>query len=711
MSGPDTWWTRTVALFTEIGGMLFIAFVVLATCLILGGTEQGRDLLLSIVTDKNPPWRIGLVLSLGFLGFQAWYWSRWIVVDAYGSDRGAWEPQWLLEGGPRALGLTPLLMVTGMLLALWDSSPTAVWLALATLAMVALLFLFTLFRPRPDPDVAPTTLRERVARRAGAAWFRSGVVLALAALVIVLIDPVAPPQAIGPAAVVFLSAALLIPVFAWMVRWGARRGWPVLLPLVLAALLFSPFLESQHTVGRRAFGKPARFEVGDRPDLKTAYAAWRAQWPADVPPPDPVFIAVEGGASRAGYWTAEVLGRLEAETDGALSSRVFAISAISGGNVGALGYVGLLKERPDLEPRALHEKLTDFAGEDFLSPALAGMLFPDLLQRVIPIPLLPDRAEALERAWERAWKRHCGRSCPDTFRESFLSLWRGGSPGWRPLVFVGGASQETGRRILTTPVALREGDVDAMDFQATFAKDVAVSTALHNSARFPWISPAGTLPPAVCGTGRERVERAHRLGHIVDGGYFDGSGVEVIRELAEEIVHGVGRNDDLQPIFIFIAYTDKTGLAARSGFEDVPARPSNIANDVVAPIVGGLSVRGAHQGHLRRALAEEIADPRPPLAGRCYRLLLCKDPETKFKVAMNWALSRRAESYARTALGRTPARPDGRDAFSIVDPCGNEGRIADLRERLVGHGGHSRGGFDCGVPPPAPTPQSVARAP
>ena len=44
-----------------------------------------------------------------------------------------------------------------------------------------------------------------------------------------------------------------------------------------------------------------------------------------------------------------------------------------------------------------------FAGDDVLGGALTGMLFPDLLQRFLPVTFLPDRAETLERSWEDAW--------------------------------------------------------------------------------------------------------------------------------------------------------------------------------------------------------------------------------------------------------------------------------------------------------------------
>ena len=63
-----------------------------------------------------------------------------------------------------------------------------------------------------------------------------------------------------------------------------------------------------------------------------------------------VLIAVQGGASRAGYWTAVALSSLrEAAKAKAvdIDSHIFAISSVSGGSVGAVGYAAMLKTARD----------------------------------------------------------------------------------------------------------------------------------------------------------------------------------------------------------------------------------------------------------------------------------------------------------------------------------------------------------------------------
>ena len=127
---------------------------------------------------------------------------------------------------------------------------------------------------------------------------------------------------------------------------------------------------------------------------------------------------------RAAYWTALVLGEIE---DRARDRRldfgrhVFAISGVSGGSLGAAVYASLLRNRADSRLRAdrmpharrqvgIRERAERILARDFLSPTVAVMLFPDLLQQLVPIGFLNDRAVAIERPWEAAWDDVRGRA-------------------------------------------------------------------------------------------------------------------------------------------------------------------------------------------------------------------------------------------------------------------------------------------------------------
>src|SRR5262249_3600925 len=197
-------------------------------------------------------------------------------------------------------------------------------------------------------------------------------------------------------------------------------------------------------------------------------------------------------------------------------------------------------------------------GQDLLSPAVAGMLFPDGLQRFLPTlgPLhFPDRAWALERGWERAWRRamsNVNRPASNRFADSFSTLWGDEyrQPkkvnAWLPSLFLNGTSVEGGCRIITSDLRIFPGQpgkagqfpqsedaFNKLSFRPDDPKDpithtweisgdIPLSTAADMSTRFPVMSPAGLFPDRT---------------HVVDGGYFDNSGAatawDMIRSLKQ----------------------------------------------------------------------------------------------------------------------------------------------------------------------------------
>ena len=75
-----------------------------------------------------------------------------------------------------------------------------------------------------------------------------------------------------------------------------------------------------------------------------------------------------------------------------------------------------------------------------------------------------------------------------------------------------------------------------------------ISTAVHNTARFPFLSPAGALSPS----------RAQ----VIDGGYFENEGLLTAWELAQHLRRSGGKQADgtdaVQPILIQATFnTDK----------------------------------------------------------------------------------------------------------------------------------------------------------
>ncbi len=415
----------------------------------------------------------------------------------------------------------------------------------------------------------------------------------------------------------------------------------------------------------------------DRLSLPGAFDLWQKQQPPGRKK-TMALVAVQGGASRAGYWTAAALAKLReaAKAKGVdLDPHIFAISTVSGGSVGAVGYVASLKAWPDAPDFNL--RLLRFAGADGLGAAMTGFLFPDLLQRFVPVALLPDRAEALERSWEASWSVIDPKSgSAGLMSDPFLGLAPKSGEPWRPILIVQGASENSGRRVLTSGVAFNCDEIDADDFLTSSGHDVAASTAILNGARFPLISPGGTFPNYQRPAGRCKKDDATKTtDHILDGGYFDNAGAETLREMMRAIraLPG-GSADQLDIVFVLIGYRDPNAAKPT---------PALAFNDVFAPLFGLYASMAAHENHLAREMKLEgqpIGTDGDPYESRktdsdldYEALVLCKgqievDGALRdYEPPMDWTLSGEAKRYIEDSLIPTKPACKAKDNAETID--------------------------------------------
>ena len=314
--------------------------------------------------------------------------------------------------------------------------------------------------------------------------------------------------------------------------------------------------------------------------------------------PRPIIIAAAGGASRAGFFTASVIGELlDKASDHNLDAdkvrdRLFAISSVSGSSVAAVMTVTALAaarkdtKAPCLAPSAKEaapfslwygDKIENWRGcleslmsGDSLTPTFIGLGFHD----VIPFGPWVDRAVMIERSWERVFadaiKKGVGRGvrlhCPADLECPFRSL-QPDSDFWLPLLILNGVSVGSGDRVVTTLLdrtyhatgKCRSGDeanncplfsetwffhdllrqpTQSTNWRAKIQRvlksyslagkvpnDIRLSTAAHNSARFPAVSPPGSI----------RNQEHNVVDRIVDGGYLENYGVLTALELAQGI--------------------------------------------------------------------------------------------------------------------------------------------------------------------------------
>jgi hypothetical protein len=408
-----------------------------------------------------------------------------------------------------------------------------------------------------------------------------------------------------------------VPLLSALAVLSHRLRLPCILIFLALLAVWATFREHRHDVRHDVeLGKPV-----EQIALQDAVQLWREVngcAGAGKTCPSPIVVAASGGASRAAFVTGAALAELQ-ELSLAKSlnfaDRLFAISGISGGSLGAAAFVAAL-DRGDSDTRApqegqarfhrgsredgdLHCRTFDnwfachssqavepqrnerskllakpvtrqvhaFLSRDFLTPVTIALAFRDVLR------IGTNRVTALERSWENAW-RHAfddgaGKSTQlgaferplAKFAPTRAAAGHKLTVKWRPLLVLNGTSVETGRRIVTSPLAPSHRPpgmpedrlfVDAYDFyemtcaaesagaskavskcgclQAANGRamprcDIRLSTAVTNSARFPLISPPGNI----------RRSDGRIADRIVDGGYFENYGALTAIELAQAL--------------------------------------------------------------------------------------------------------------------------------------------------------------------------------
>jgi hypothetical protein len=458
-----------------------------------------------------------------------------------------------------------------------------------------------------------------------------GLALILYVLVILLGTPPAPFY-------LTLWFTLLLP--AMLLSALAREHWhlrPLTLAVMLAVLLSLLDWNDNHTVRHRARGVtvPAGAEVGQTADrsnspapaeARQAFAGWldaldrRGAW---TPGRRPVFlVAAEGGGLRAAYWTALVLEELRARHPENFAQHTFVLAGVSGGSVGAAAYAAGLHEvasvgtpPEDGRPQGAGARSVAALRADLLSPLLRGLLEADLPARVVPAFLADglDRARWIEDVFNKAWQDAGGASIVDLHMQDIRPDPVRGVPHLLLLT----TSVETGHRMavghlrlplppdvaevspggcrVLEPAAAPEAAARLWNLaEEAPGIDLPLATAAMLSARFPILTPAGTLP---CGNGVRR--------RFVDGGYFENSGVTTLLDLIAELREDAAARN-VRLVVIRIANSRATiNAATRAGH--APKPPDHSFGELMSPVRSLLGTRQA-RGELAVVSLDRVAE-------------------------------------------------------------------------------------------------------
>jgi hypothetical protein len=433
----------------------------------------------------------------------------------------------------------------------------------------------------------------------------AGVIVSVAALAAFIFWPVSSARWLGSLLVLSMGVATVV-FYGSIATWVHEKHGIPLAPIALVmAALFSIWNDS-HIV-RRLTGQQSR--VSARETIGAYYDRWKADTVSRSDGPV-ILVAAAGGGLRAAYWTALSLAHLQDVIPG-FSRNLLAVSSVSGGSVGASVYAALVRDsivqRGDIgcmRQARVHargefaECVREFMADDYLSPVLAKMIAPDFVQLFLPFPwAMLDRSLGLEGSWETSYHRLAGRATLDS---AFLALYDGAGRGAVPPLFLNTTHVETGKRYITAP--LLRGDSapplgeraynfhDSEDLLSLMGSDLRLSTAAHNSARFSYVSPPG------------RIQRSDTLefGHVVDGGYFENSGLATLREILE----GIREKDNGAQFIVLYLCNDPVPCNGHADSTTAPTVSRTAVSEWLGPVRAVLSTRNA-RGSLSRS---DVAD-------------------------------------------------------------------------------------------------------
>ena len=643
---------------------------------------QGREMVRWLGEDQSPGlWLANLaclLASSAIWGLAVWYCSRALL--AVRDSRSAAplaQSEWLQtlrEWLPRGMGAVASAGVgfSALLVHEW-------WIAIMHFVLAAILLVFFAkrrkwFAPlmrecdrKGVPEAQPGSLRSAPFR-----ILAVSLLVSLALMCAFLKWPVELPRVVGTLAILQLALAAWVVFLNFAVLFlGYLLRLPALGMAMLALLvLVSPFNDN-HAVRREAG------IVRERTDLGSHFKAWAGQR-ADAPgkPLPVIIVAAEGGGVRAAYWTAGLLGAIEersaARAGGAPAAgflrHLYALSGVSGGAVGSSTFAALIAQTDPggLPACRLDNKPTTgwrtcgvaLFGNDYLAPNLAALLYADLVQRFLPVRINAwDRALAMEHAAEHDW----GLLFPDrqdTLARATQSLWHD-LPGSAatPALFINGTVAESGQRIIGSNVHI-DGRTfpDAHDLYDITGhgpgmqqdrREMPLISAIHLSARFPFISPAGTL---------EADGKA--FAHVVNGGYFENAGTATALDVLDGVMAAArAAGQPIRPIIVSIrndpgeAATCERDLAKPEPF----GGPIRWVPDVLIPPLGLYATRTARTGYtdglIRKRVqilrkSEAAPGPGQDVLVEPVYVRLClesgKENETDKKVQppLGWTLSR-----------------------------------------------------------------------
>ena len=613
-------------------------------------------------------------LIIFWTSFSFWICARWIgfraIVRRPDDDRAGRVQNIIVLWFPRILGTSPLLalaygtsstsrsyggtVVSGELQTIAEVS-----LTLAAAFIVFLMFLNWAFnrlkrylarlraKSRPQPRTEQSSGGQHLFDPGGIVVQFVDTLLTYFPVMTLVIYLVAFPafgpgfldidtvQARGPIVILCLFAYVFtftLTALFLLSRRGFRLPWTGILVTWILVLSYTGWSDNDRLSQSATQTKP------DQLDTPTDfYRTWRYINPESAP----IVIAAQGGGLYAAYHAAMVLARLHDTED--MGARVLAVSAVSGGAVGAAVFDVIHRSgvcRPlsggRLKENCYANMVRKVLRRDFLSPVLESMLVPDFIARIVPnISGITDklsRARRLEDAFDDALRDALSASLgiSESKVNALLDAPILAPPriSSRPLLMLNATDVNTGERMVMSPLRAFANSSPATFAEVTGCLKVEacrgpdVLAAAIVSARFPYVTPAAEVTVRdQPGQDSPSLEASARY---ADGGYFDNSGIETARDFIRSIKF---RDDEV----------GKNGKLIELVAMDFPPRftapkdRENPFDELLAPVRTLASTRRA-----RGELAERRAEAE---SGNRFRYLTLRLNDTERSFTLGWTLS------------------------------------------------------------------------
>jgi len=666
--------------------------------------DQATELfLIALWTDPSGARYVGLLATSALAGLSIWYaarnayrlrYPRWPSLQ---DERAAVLRDWL----PRLLGASvPLLVCLGYVVALTklphgpcditDQCTQRSWRALGLLLESAALVAFFIMRRRMwsllayrfksvrslclTPREEKRVWRVRDLGRCAVTIYIVVVTLNILATVLIAFMPEL-LDGIGPLAILLIAEAFLCYSGGLLCMIGDRRGVPLLsVMLLVSASLHWLHLNDNHKVRQypemSTHEHPAKQPADTRPIFDAYADAWLADRCAERRPCPVILVSSEGGGIRGAAWTTEVLSHLTAITqlgqpttgEPLFARYLFAASGVSGGSLGLAVYTASLAPPQPTDVSTLESRARSMLEHDFLAPTLANAFFVDFTQRWLPGAWMDDRSRALTRAWESAARLE---GMP-ALAQPFSALYSQAGIPAVPALFLNSTTVSEGKRFIQHPfqpiaTPQRQPWTAGLDGSSWLDPRVPLSEVALNSARFTYVSPAGTLE-----TNMANPPLPARM-QLVDGGYFENSGATTLLELMR-LLRGKAKERGIPLRFIVIHisndplmsdFIDKHDARHVMPFYSIacPAAPGHVPDSVsgeaIAPLDALLDTRGARGEYARVQLLNALRpDAEHPENGDLlWHFRLCPG---NYPIPLGWTISEPVFSELRRQMGGYP---------------------------------------------------------